>query len=151
MSSIIDCNYNVANSYVGTYNSAIYECSVTNNPNITTEESVKITGITGAHLSSKSNNDVTGFDIRSKTVHFFPKDIEKFFQNLKMICIFICKLKEIHQSDLKPFANLMYLYLYHNEIEVIEEGLLDFNPNLEVIRIIRGCQIKMFKFRILVT
>jgi len=44
-----------------------------------------------------------------------------------------CQLKAIHQSDLKVFPNLIYFALDSNEIEVIEEGLFDFNPNLEFV------------------
>jgi Leucine-rich repeat (LRR) protein len=40
------------------------------------------------------------------------------------------KINEIHQSDLKPFPELEYLNLHNNTIEVLEEGLFDFNPNL---------------------
>jgi len=50
-----------------------------------------------------------------------------------LIVISICQLKEIHQSDLKVFPNLVYFDLTFNEIEVIEAGLFDFNPNLEYI------------------
>jgi Leucine-rich repeat (LRR) protein len=42
-------------------------------------------------------------------------------------------LKEIHQSDLKPFPKLKCLELFHNEIETLEEGLFDFNTELEMI------------------
>jgi len=50
-----------------------------------------------------------------------------------MIYISSCQLKEIHQSDLKPFPKLVYFGLYYNEIEVIDEGLFDFNPNLKIV------------------
>ncbi|KAL7011503.1 hypothetical protein ACKWTF_014291 [Chironomus riparius] len=80
-----------------------------------------------------TNDDVTGLDVRTKTMHFFPKGLYKFFKNLKLIHIIFCELKEIHQSDLMPFTNLMFLYISSNDVEVIEEGLFDFNPNLELI------------------
>ena len=34
---------------------------------------------------------------------------------------------------MKPFPKLIYLSLHQNNIEIIEDGLFDFNPNLEVI------------------
>lgn len=40
-----------------------------------------------------------------------------------MIDINYGPLKEIHQSDLKPFPELRCIELYHNEIEILEEGL----------------------------
>lgn len=50
-----------------------------------------------------------------------------------MIDINYGPLKEIHQSDLKFFPRLKCLELYHNEIEILEEGLFKFNPELEMI------------------
>jgi len=77
---------------------------------------------------------VEGFIAIDKTMQFFPKGLDKFFKNIKRIYIHSCQLKEIHQSDLKGFPNLVYFELKYNEIEVIEAGLFDFNPNLESIR-----------------
>jgi len=76
---------------------------------------------------------VIGFRAYQKTIQFFPKGLEKIFNNLNVIDIESCGLKEIHQSDLKVFPNLLVFVLSGNEIEVIEEGLFDFNPNLELV------------------
>jgi len=111
---------------------SIYRCEVSNNPIILTEESAQINSISGSHQASKGNDDVLGIYAVSKTIQFFPKGLDKFFKNIKAFYIESWQLKEIHQSDLKVFPNLVYLYLYGNAIEVIEEGLFDFNPNLEV-------------------
>jgi len=112
---------------------SIYRCYVNNNPKIITKESAEINLIIGTHENSKSNDDVIGFDAREKTINFFPKGLDKFFKNLKLIYINTCQLKEIYQSDLKVFPNLVYFGLFDNDIEVIEEGLFDFNPNLEAV------------------
>jgi len=76
---------------------------------------------------------VLGFYVKESTIQIFPKGLDKIFKNLKVIVISICELKEIRQSDLKVFPNLVYFALYRNRIEVIEKGLFDFNPNLEVV------------------
>jgi len=112
---------------------SLYQCWVRNNPVILTQESAQISTVGGTHEDSKWNDDVLDFHAQSKTIKFFPKGLEKFFKNLKLIQILACQLQEIHQSDLKVFPNLTYLYLNSNDIEVIEEGLFDFNPNLEYI------------------
>jgi len=109
----------------------IYECSFKRVPKNLAEKSVEISNIRGTHKGSKSNDDVTGIYAKDITFHFFPKGLDNFFKNIKLIVIESCELKEIHQADLKPFAKLIYLSLYYNQIEVIEEGLFDFNPNLE--------------------
>jgi len=74
---------------------------------------------------------VLGFIAKYRTIQFFPKGLDKFLKNIKLIIIQSCQLKEIHQSDLKVFGDLVAFGLYDNEIDVIEEGLFDFNPNLE--------------------
>jgi len=45
------------------------------------------------------------------------------------------ELKEITQNDLKVFPKLKHLWLIKNEIEVLEENLFKFNPNLIYINI----------------
>lgn len=42
-------------------------------------------------------------------------------------------MREITKDDLKPFPNLKYLYLDHNNIKVLEPNLFIHNPNLEII------------------
>jgi len=113
----------------------LYLCDVNNNPNIITEESADISSVNGIQEGSKSNDDVLGFYALSRTIQFFPKGLNKFFKNIKMITISSCQLKEIHQSDLKVFPDLVYFDLESNEIEVIEAGLFDFNPNLQLVGI----------------
>jgi len=78
---------------------------------------------------------VTGIYAYGQTIQIFPNGLNNFLKNLKAIWIFNCQLKEIHQSDLKVFPNLVYFDLYRNGIEVIEEGLFDFNLNLQLIGI----------------
>jgi len=114
---------------------SIYYCYVYDNPNIKTEESAEISEISGGNWYLQSNDDVLGFYAISRTIQFFPKGLDKFFKNLKLIHISSCQLKEIHQSDLKVFPNLVCLHLIYNQIEIIEEELLDFNPNLEAVAI----------------
>jgi len=111
-----------------------YSCLINTDPNILTEESAQISNVSRTH-DSKTNDDVLNFHAQDKTIQFFPKDLSKFFKNLKKITMVKCQLKEIHQSDLKDFPNLIYIDMFGNKIEVIEEGLFDYNANLEVISI----------------
>lgn len=86
------------------------------------------------HHSGKSNDDVSAFySTSSKNIQYFPHNLENVFRNLKGIHIYNDNLKEIHQSDLKPFPQLQSLYLHYNKIEVIEDGLFDYNLNLKLI------------------
>lgn len=76
-----------------------------------------------------------GFYINGKTVHYFPQGLENIFNNLRGILILQCNLKHITQSDFREYTNLVFLSLNGNEIEVLEEGLFDFNTNLKLINL----------------
>ncbi|KAL7012946.1 hypothetical protein ACKWTF_015118 [Chironomus riparius] len=130
MSIIIECKYDTWNyNILGT----IYDCSVENYPRIVTHESAQITRINGEHKSPRSSDDVFGFQAVNKVIRYFPRDLEKFFKNIQAIYIGSSQLEQIHQSDLKPLINLTYFYLWSNNIQVIEDGLFDFNPHLQLI------------------
>ncbi|CAG9810122.1 unnamed protein product [Chironomus riparius] len=104
------------------------------NANISSEESAKINNVTGRHENLKTHDDVLGFySTGNQVINYFPQGLDKFFINIKTIALYSSNLKEIHQADLKPFPKLIYLNLYANDLEILEEGLLDFNPDLKVV------------------
>jgi len=129
-STDIKCDYGVYQYFSV---DSIYECKIRNYPNIRTEESAVISKVSGRHEDSKSNDDVLGIYAQGKTMQIFPKGLDKIFKNLKMIFFQNCQLKEVHQSDLKVFPDLVIFALIANQIEVIEEGLFDYNPKLEAV------------------
>jgi Leucine-rich repeat (LRR) protein len=92
-----------------------------------------INSANGSHLSGKSNDDVTCFvsNKGSYVVEYFPRNLENIFKNLKMIAIERVRLKEIKQSDLRPFSKLVNLWLDYNDIEFLEDGLFAYNPELK--------------------
>ena len=126
----LECSYEYDNwDAVG----IIYYCDVRNELNIISSESAVITGASENHDDSKNNADVYGFYAYEQKTEVFPRGLEKIFKNIKFINIQYGRIKEIHQSDLKPFPQLKYLSFWQNDIETIEEGLFDFNPKLAVI------------------
>ncbi|XP_070508739.1 putative leucine-rich repeat-containing protein DDB_G0290503 [Chironomus tepperi] len=129
-STTIECEYKTGDWFI--LQNVCY-CAVIKNPNITTQEAAMVTSITGSHQSGNSNADVVGFVVQFETLNYFPRGLETYFKNLKGVEIYKCNLKEIHQEDLKPFSNLVELRLQKNSIEILEEGLFDFNPDLEFI------------------
>jgi hypothetical protein len=84
-------------------------------------------------MSGKSNNDEIYFQARDKLIEYFPRGLEKFFTKLTGIAIWGSQLKEIHQDDLKSYTKLKYFSLTKNNIEVIGDGLFDYQPDIEVI------------------
>ncbi|CAG9811098.1 unnamed protein product [Chironomus riparius] len=85
------------------------------------------------HSNGLTINDVNCFYSIEKNFQFFPKDLDKIFNNLEGIVIANAHIKEVHQNDLKPFTKLVHLGLHVNEIEIIDEDLFKFNPNLKMI------------------
>ncbi|KAL7041123.1 hypothetical protein ACKWTF_000657 [Chironomus riparius] len=126
----IECEFKTDNYYKF---GEPYQCKAGTTRNITTYEEALITSITGTHIDLKTNEDVTGFYSNYKIIQYFPRDLEKFFKNLELIYIEFAGLKEIHQADLKPFQKLIYLSLGYNSIKVLESGVFDANPNLEIL------------------
>jgi hypothetical protein len=127
----IECDYGIFDSSHA-YGDK-YRCLVKNDIKIILPEDVYIESVIGTHNGGKTNDNDIHFHISSKSVQYFPRGMEKFFKNLKGIVIWHTQLKEIHQEDLKPYRNLNNLYLSGNDIEIIEDGLFDYNPDIEVI------------------
>ncbi|KAL7014519.1 hypothetical protein ACKWTF_015982 [Chironomus riparius] len=110
-----------------------YRCLVKNDIDIDLPDEVQIESITGDHMSGKSDDNEMHFHISDKNIQYFPRGMQKFYKNLKGIIIWHSQLKEIHQDDLKPYPGLNNLYLSGNGIEIIEDGLFDYNPDIKVI------------------
>ena len=80
-----------------------------------------------------------GFYAKDKTFNYFPRGLQKYFDNLELIVISNGHVKEIHQTDLKPFSELKLLLLPNNQIEIIEENLFEFNRKLVKISFYSNC------------
>ena len=128
----IQCKYQHYSYYAVGY---VYECIPQNTLNIKSRESAVINSVNGSHLSGKSNADVTYFysDVSSRVIEYFPRNLENIFTKLKMISIQFGRLKEIQQSDLRPFTKLVRLSLDFNDIEFLEDGLFAYNLELEFV------------------
>lgn len=82
-----------------------------------------------------TNDNVLGIYDQNggKNIKFFPRGLDKIFKNLILIDLNNGRIKEIHQIDLKVFPKLEALDLFENDIQVIEAGTFDSNPNLKVV------------------
>ena len=125
------CQYNLDGwGFLGT----LYYCNIVNAVSITSPDAAQIDSISGTHQFGRDNDNVEAFNVENKgQINYFPRGLNKFFKNLKAIQIYNNVLKEIHQRDLKDFPKLMGLSLRTNNLEILEENLFEFNPNLEFI------------------
>lgn len=127
----IQCTYTSDHSYYVL--GKIYRCELQNNLNINLQYLTFIESSSGSHSSSKSNNDVLGFQADNKHIEYFPSGLDYIFVNLQLISISYGRIKEVHRTDLRPFPKLITIYLDNNDIEVIEDNLFGFNPDLQAV------------------
>lgn len=97
--------------------------------NITTDDQI----VTSLNGESKPNTQVKGLRVDSQELYFIPKGIEKFLPNLRAIQIEHSKLRELRQSDLKPFPLLEEFKAAENELKVLPDDLFINNPEMEKI------------------
>ncbi|CAH1710629.1 unnamed protein product [Chironomus riparius] len=125
-SLIIECSF-IKHTY--SHLKDVSCCHVVNNLNIITQEKAIVTSNTNDSIRT----DTVGFRIFNISTRYFPQGLDRMFNNLKVIEISFGQLKEIHQTDLKPFMLLEVIYFYSNDIEVLESGLFDDNKSLRYI------------------
>jgi len=131
-SATFQCNYFISGGWGSL--GKIYVCFVQNSIYITSLDTAHVDFIFGKHQADYNNDNVDAISVYYKSkVHYFPRGLNKIFKNLKGIEIQSTGLKEIHQSDLRDLPKLMNLYLWNSNLEIIEENLFEFNPNLESI------------------
>jgi len=107
---------------------------IRNSLDITSFDAAQVDSISGTHQAGFNDDNVNAFRIHEiGQLHYFPRGLNKFFKNLQGLAINYSGLKEIHQRDLKDFPKLELLYLFGNNLEILEENLFEFNPNLEII------------------
>lgn len=108
-----------------------YRCKI-EGVSITTQYQV-IEIVAGTHKKFKNDSSVEEFTPQHSlnTINYFPRDLDKHFPNIKKIYMAEVELKEIHQSDLKPFVHLELLSLNGNQLEYLEVDLLKFNLKIK--------------------
>lgn len=125
----IECSFSYIKGWP--YDKDTYSCSVQNSISIIEPNKI-IESASGDHVDNMNDLSVEALHLSetSSQVHYFPGGLKSVFVNLKMIYIENVGLKEVHQSDLKPFTDLEVLSFYNNKLESLEKDLFKFNPNL---------------------
>jgi Leucine-rich repeat (LRR) protein len=122
-----DCTYSTTSySYAG----SVYECDA---KVLVFNSADTVERVTQHHASGKSNDDVTSLLMDTRNLPKFPKNIEKFFPNLKVFEIFKSGLTKISSDDLMQFPNLVVLRLSYNKLTTLDGDLFINNPKLQLI------------------
>lgn len=108
----------------------LYTCNVKNL--VLTEQSV-LDFVSQNHLAGKSNNDVEVLQIHDQICDFLPRNVEKFFPNLRGLSILRTTLKTITRENLAPFPNLLFTYIAATKVEILDWDLYLSTPKVEFI------------------
>lgn len=118
---------------------AVYTCKV--NYLKTTEEERNVSHVTGRHKARHANRDVIQIQItqhhhpntNDQLMEYFPRGFNSIFENVVAFHAGTNRLKYLEKSDLKEFGKLKYLYLYNNQLEVLQSDVFQYNPALEYV------------------
>jgi hypothetical protein len=108
----------------------VYVCNSQNL--IISQKNEIVEGIDGEHKDDSQDQDVTVFKADDQTVRYFPKDLQKFFPNLKGIVVTKSGVKELNDEDLANFHDLEFTDFSNNELESLDDkNIFSANPKLK--------------------
>lgn len=109
-----------------------YGCS-TRYLKIVSKDNRSISEVFGDHLHGKTNEDVLNFELLTG-VNYFPHNLGQNFINLEYINVNRASIAVLNAEDFEQFSpKLKSLTVQSSSIEVLEAGLFDNVPNLEII------------------
>lgn len=80
------------------------------------------------------NADVKSLSVtKQPLVNWIPREIEKFFPDLTSIYFSESNITTISADDLKPFLNLLKLYLPNNKLVTLDGDLFQYTRKLQVV------------------
>ena len=89
-------------------------------------KSVKIT----TKKVKKKLSDIDSLRIEYVVMYFLMEGFDNHLPNLTALKIGSCHLKELSKEDLKVFPKLKFLWIWENDLKVLEADLFMYNPDL---------------------
>lgn len=121
----IQCRYQVAEWFFGTFYSC--EATITNVDNPT-----NVTEITGIHMSGQNDGSVKGIFVNGhRILTEIPNGIEKFFPNLEAFQWFQGNISTIGSSTFRPFPNLLSINVGDNQLVTLPGDLFQYTRKLK--------------------
>lgn len=97
-------------------------------------DSRKLTGVTGNHLSGKTNKDVGAIDISGYAgLQYFPQNMKKFFPNLVAIFLIGTGIKTLKGDELQDFPRLKLFSLSYGQLERVPANFFKATPDMRQI------------------
>jgi len=98
------------------------------------DNSTSFTSVIANHAQGQNNSDVTAFAVDfNDELTFFPRGIEQFFPNLRVIRWWVGNLTTIDSSTFQPFPDLELVDIGHNKLVSLDGNLFQHSPRLRVI------------------
>ena len=129
-SILIECDFNTETTWASI--GRVYTCKVTllnlyDNP-------TTITGISGTHMSGKSNADVKFvYFMARNALEVIPKGLSDFFPNLFALSFEYCWINNLNGNELEDFPNLEWFSFRFNDLIRVPGNLFATNPNMKYI------------------
>lgn len=117
---------------------------------ISDEENKFLKAVDGEHERGKTILDVRGIDLNfeRKGLDYFPKGMEKVFQNLTAIYVNGGKISKLNGYELSAWDNLEWFAMEHSQVEFVPGNLFSNNKKLKFISLynnkIKHVSLEMF-------
>jgi Leucine-rich repeat (LRR) protein len=92
---------------------------------------VEVLQVVGKHISGKSDFDVESIAFRNFNLLQIPRNIHRFFPNLKVLIMNSCGLRNVSRFDLMGLKKLQQLTLNGNLITALPNNLFENNPMIQ--------------------
>lgn len=95
-----------------------------------------VSEVSGDHIPEMCCNfNITQLYIIHQQMEYFPIGFTKFFENIVAIHAGMNKLSHLERNDLKEFSKIRFLYLYSNQLKVLESDVFIHNVMLEYVSV----------------
>ncbi|CAG9811943.1 unnamed protein product [Chironomus riparius] len=123
----ITCSYGPSTWYGTT---KFNECSVSNKL-VVVKRNYKVKSVKIITEKVKAElTEVESLSIEYVVMYFLLQGFENHLQNITALRLGFCQLKEITKNDLKVFPKLKFLWIWENDLEVLEADLFLYNPDM---------------------
>lgn len=95
-----------------------------------------VTDVSHNHAAGKNHGDVQAVILRNRDMKFVPRDLHKFFPNLRSIDMYNSGVEEISREDLKNLTRLTEMNMRGNFIQVLRNDLFLDNTELQSLNFI---------------
>lgn len=102
-------------------------------PKVTDTDHRDILEVTGAHISQHNNSLIRQIHFFKHKFEYFPRGINKYFENIEAIHAGMNNLAYLVKEDMKIFPKLKFLYLYNNVLSNLQSDVLEDNLALEYV------------------